>query len=311
MSALDDVLLPVFVRQHWLVTIDDVLAHGGSVGDAHRRVRAGRWERLDRSVFHLTGAPRTWRTNVLAPLLSAGGLSMASHHTAAVLHGIPGFAEGAPELSIPRGTEHRRTRLVVHTSSDLDRCRLVVLDGIPTTDIDRTILDLSRRSSPKRILSAMEWARRTGRTDWASLIATLARHARRGRPGVRRMRGVIVTNADREEITDSAFELLFVSVLRERGLPEPVLHLKVYDDGRFVAEVDFGYEDLKIAIELDGRHHLEEEVWERDLPRQNDLILAGWTILRFTWRRFKERPDLVAAEIRAAIRARRAELAVA
>jgi very-short-patch-repair endonuclease len=310
-SALDDVLLPVFVRQHWLVTTGDVIEHGGSVGDAHRRVRSGRWDRVDRSVFHLSGAPHGWRTEVLAPLLSVGPPAMASHHTAAVLHGIPGFAEGAPELSIRRGTEHRREGLIVHTSSDLDRCRLVVLDGIPTTDIDRTILDLARRSSAKRVLSAMEWARRSGRTDWSSLIATLARHARRGRPGVQRMRRVIVANADRAEITDSDFELLFLSFLRERGLPEPVLHLRVYAGGRFVAEVDLGYDDLRIAIELDGRHHLEEEVWERDLPRQNDLILAGWTILRFTWRRFKERPDLVAAEIRAAITARRAQLAVA
>jgi very-short-patch-repair endonuclease len=227
-----------------------------------------------------------------------------------VLHGIPGFGEGAPELSIPRGMEHRRSGLIVHTSSDLDRCRLVVIDGIPTTDIDRTILDLARRFGRKRILSAMEWSRRTGRTDWSSLIATLARHARRGRPGIRRMRGVIVANAERDEITDSDFELLFLSFLREEGLPEPALHLKVYADGRFVAEVDLGYEALKVAIELDGRDHLDEAVWERDLPRQNDLVLLGWTILRFTWRRFRERPDLVAAEIRAAIRSRQAAAAV-
>ena len=48
--------------------------------------------------------------------------------------------------------------------------------------------------------------------------------------------------------------------------------------------------DLKIAIELDGSIHLEDDVRERDLPRQNDLVLLGWTVLRFTWKRFTERP---------------------
>lgn len=119
------------------------------------------------------------------------------------------------------------------------------------------------------------------------------------------MRRVIAANAHREEITDSDFELLFLSMIREAGLPEPVLHFRVLDDGRFVAEVDLAYPHLKIAIELDGAHHREEEVHERDLPRQNDLVLVGWTVLRFTWRRFTERPEAVVAEIRGAIRAAR------
>jgi very-short-patch-repair endonuclease len=305
MRRLDDALLPVFARQHWLVTTSDVIEHGGSVGDISRRLSVGRWERVDRGVFHLVGAPHGWRTNLLAPVLSVGGLAVVSHDAAAALHGVPTFGEGVPELSIPRGREHRRSGIRVHTSSDLDRCQRVLVDGIPTTDINRTILDIARRSSAKRVLRSMEWARRNDRATWASLISTLARHARKGRPGIRRMRQVIVANADRAEITDSDFELLFLGFMREEGLPEPTLHLRVHDDGRFVAEVDLGYEDLKIAIELDGRIHLDEEIWERDLPRQNDLLLLGWIVLRFTWRRFTQRPDLVAAEIREAIEARR------
>ena len=125
-----------------------------------------------------------------------------------------------------------------------------------------------------------------------------------GRPGVVRLREVILANCDRDEITDSDFELLALSLLREHDLPEPVLHHKVFDEGRFVAEVDLAFPRLKIAIELDGSHHLEADVREKDLPRQNDLVLLGWTVLRFSWKRFTERPDLVIAEIRAAIRLR-------
>ena len=86
-----------------------------------------------------------------------------------------------------------------------------------------------------------------------------------------RLRRVIAANAHREEITDSDFELLVLALLVEHGLPEPVLHHRIFDGSRFVAEVDLAYPELRIAIELDGKVHLEPEVRERDLPRQNDL----------------------------------------
>ena len=118
------------------------------------------------------------------------------------------------------------------------------------------------------------------------------------------MRRVIVANVEQEEVTDSDFELLFLALLSESGLPTPILHDRIYDGERFVAEVDLAYRRLKIAIELDGAVHLEAAVRERDLPRQNDLVLLGWIVLRFSWRRFVEHPASVVAEIRTALRQR-------
>ena len=172
---------------------------------------------------------------------------------------------------------------------------------MPATDLARTILDLGRFVSDQRSLRAIEWGRRTGALDWATMIATLSTHARRGRPGIRRLRRVILENVDRAEVTDSDFELLFLALLAEHGFPTPILHHKVFDHGRFVAEVDLAFPHLKIAIELDGAHHLESEVRERDLPRQNDLVLLGWTVLRFSWSRFAARPEQVLREVRAAL----------
>jgi very-short-patch-repair endonuclease len=302
MSQLDDALLSVFIRQHWLVSIHDVREHDGDADAAYHRVHIGRWEIADRSVFRLVGPPQTWHTAVLAPILSVGGRTAASHYTAAALHGIPGFARGTPEISIERGLNHRRSGLRTHTSSDLERCRTPVIAGIPTTDFARTVLDLARTTRDKRLLRAAEWGRRQDLTSWTDLISTLARHARKGRPGVRRLRRVIAGNAARSEITDSDFELLVLTLLREHGLPEPTLHHKVFDGDRFVAEVDLAYPSRRIAIELDGSVHLDAHVRERDLPRQNDLVLLGWTVLRFTWQRFVDRPDLVIAEILSALR---------
>jgi very-short-patch-repair endonuclease len=300
-ATIDDLLLPLFAAQHWLVSQDDVRSVGGTRQQVRHRLAIGRWDLADVRVYRMIGMPVTWRSRLLAPVLSAGtSAAAASHFAAAVLHGLPGFGEGTPEISVFRGSGVRRPGVRVHTSTDLDRCDLLRIDGIPTTDLGRTILDIGRTASDRRVLKAIEHGRRTGQTSWSDMILTLHRHARRGRPGVARLRRVLAANVHREEISDSDFELLFIALLLEHGLPEPVLHHRIYAGGRFVAEVDLAYPELKIAIELDGSVHLLPDVHERDLPRQNDLVLEGWTVLRFTYRRVQLRPELVVAEVRAA-----------
>jgi len=308
-ATLDDKLLPVFLRQHWLVTLDDVVSCGGSQQAAFGRIQSGRWANAEHGVYRLIGPTVTWESRLLALILAAGDGAVASHFAAAVLHGLPGFAKGPPEITIPRGQEMRRSDARLHTSTDLDRCRCVLINGIPTTDRERTLLDLARKLGDARLLRSIEAARRAGTTDWSLLISTLARHARRGRPGVARFRRVILANAHRTEITDSDFELLVLAMMAEVGLPAPELHHRVHDGDRFVAEVDLAYPDLRIAIELDGSHHADADVRERDLPRQNDLVLCGWTVLRFSWTRFSSRPEQVMSEIRAAIVAARGQQA--
>lgn len=302
MPTLDDLLLPVFSRQHWLVTDDDVRAAGGSASAASYRLGTGRWELADQRVYRLVGAPRSAESRLLAPILSAGPRAVASHLSAAALHRIPGYSLTPPELTIPRGRERRRPNARLHTSTDLDRCTPMVVNAIPVTDVARTILDIGRVVGDQRLLRAIEATRRTGATDWSRLIATLAGHARRGRPGTVRLRRVISVNVHREEISDSDFELLVLTLLVSAGLPEPVLHHRVYDGERFVAEVDLAYPELRIAIELDGAVHRDKEVWERDQPRQNDLLLNGWIVLRFSWDRYVKRPTSIVAEVRAARR---------
>lgn len=60
--------------------------------------------------------------------------------------------------------------------------------------------------------------------------------------------------------------------------------------------------DVPLVIEYDGyRVHSRPDVFETDRIRQNALVRAGVTVLRYTWKRLQEDPDAVVAEIRAAI----------
>ena len=70
-------------------------------------------------------------------------------------------------------------------------------------------------------------------------------------------------------------------------------------------EIDIAFPEDQIAIELDGwAWHSDVERFRRDRQRQNALVLAGWTILRFTWHDLTDRPKAVVAEIQSALRGR-------
>ena len=301
MSELDRRLAAVAAVQHQLVTSADVRDAGGTPAHCRTRVEAGRWSRVDRGVFLIASAPFGWEARMHAAVLAAGEGAAVSHLAGARLFQWSGFSTALPELTIPRGRRYRRQGVRTHESTDLERCSITTRDGIPVTDPARTLLDVGRYVGVARLSRVVEGARRQGDVTWSSVIACLAAHARRGRPGIRRLRAVILADAHRSEVTDTDMELMVLSILREGGCPEPVVHHRVMAGERFVAEVDLAYPQWKIAIECDGSVHRLEEVHDRDLARQNDLVLEGWTVLRFSWERVRSRPDLVLAEVRAAL----------
>src|SRR3546814_7231387 len=94
-------------------------------------------------------------TQLLANVLSAPGLEAVSHLAAARRLKIPGYRDAPPEITVRRGTRLRRSGLIVHESTDLDSCKIVDIDGIPTTEIAHTLLDLARFVAAGRLLSHM------------------------------------------------------------------------------------------------------------------------------------------------------------
>ena len=65
--------------------------------------------------------------------------------------------------------------------------------------------------------------------------------------------------------------------------------------------VDIAFPAAMLAIEIDGRVHERYDAFEHDRARQNDLVLQGWRVLRFTWAMLVERPDAVLLAIRQAL----------
>jgi very-short-patch-repair endonuclease len=104
-------------------------------------------------------------------------------------------------------------------------------------------------------------------------------------------------------VPDSAFERMVEQLLLDAGIRRPVLQHEVYDEqDAFVARLDLAYPDRLVGVELDGRRHIEDAAFERDPRRRNRLTALGWTIYHYTWRHYVDHPELLCAEIRAAIR---------
>jgi very-short-patch-repair endonuclease len=92
-------------------------------------------------------------------------------------------------------------------------------------------------------------------------------------------------------------------LVHEAGLPMPDLQPDLTDaNGWFIGRADFVWWDQKVLVEFDGDHHRDRQAWVKDVRRQNALIAAGWTILRFTSADVLGRPGYVIATIRAALR---------
>ena len=91
-------------------------------------------------------------------------------------------------------------------------------------------------------------------------------------------------------------------VIGDSDLPMPAPQVKVFNGKRFVARLDFAYEEQKLGLEYDGDHHRERTTFRFDMERQRELAHLGWRVLRFTADDVLRFPDRMLAETRAALR---------
>lgn len=234
-----------------------------------------------------------------AVLMTAPEGAVVSHQTAAALW----------RVEIPLAPPDPRTHLTVPVGSKarnradrrLHRAPLVPQDverrwGMPVTTPARTWRDLAAVLEPPALLAVTDQL-----LDVLGRPVDLERALSRspsGR-GAARCRRVLAV-ADPK--VDSPMESVLRWVLHEAGLPRPTLQYQAVDDrGRQIGFGDLAWPDRKVLVEFDGDVHRERRVFVDDLRRQNRLVLAGWTVLRFSSADVLGRPDDVIAAVRRAL----------
>jgi very-short-patch-repair endonuclease len=68
------------------------------------------------------------------------------------------------------------------------------------------------------------------------------------------------------------------------------------DDGEPAIRADFLWRRQRLIIETDG--HATHQAFERDRRRDQRLAVAGYRVVRFTWRQISHEPTRVASALR-------------
>jgi very-short-patch-repair endonuclease len=120
----------------------------------------------------------------------------------------------------------------------------------------------------------------------------------RWRSGNRRRRQLLLDSRDEPW---SAAERRAHRLLRGAGITGWRANYAVWL-GNQLYYLDVAFEAVKLVLEIDGRLHEDDPgVFENDRWRQNDLVRAGWRVLRFTWSMLTEHPEEVLSTVRAAL----------
>ncbi|MFJ8578947.1 type IV toxin-antitoxin system AbiEi family antitoxin domain-containing protein [Micromonospora sp. NPDC093277] len=303
------ILGAVAVRQGGVVTREQALAAGFSRHEIDNQVAMGRWRRVARAVY-LVAVPSEEavlrRSRIRAAVLSLGPAAHAVLATAAELHGIAGLRRfDEIHVCLPgraaRGARIRDPAIIVH-QLDHPPHAVTAVDGIPVTAPLLTVAELILRQPRYPAVSVLDSALNRGlvRDDELPSILSMIR-GRRGAVAARRY----LTEAN--GLAQSPLETRTRLRCVDGRVPPDCLQLEVRDDDGYLLGVgDMGWRASRVIAEADGREaHETPNALFGDRHRQNRLVNAGWTVLRFTWGDTL-RPDCIPSVVRRALAARRA-----
>jgi hypothetical protein len=278
-------------RQHGVLSVQQFEALGVSKSGVRSRVAAGRLRRVHRGVYRVGPGALDARGRWMAAVLAAGPGAVLSHRSAAALWGVLDDARARADVTVPLTRRRSRAGVAVHESSSLPRKDVATVDGIPCTSLARTFLDLAEAVPKRHLDRAIEQAEVLGLFDGRAIADVLDRA--NGRRGAGRLRRAIAP-ASHPALTASELEERFLELCRRSGVPRPAVNAWIATDENGHLMVDFLWRAERLVVETDGwAFHRSRAAFERDRRRDQVLELAGYRVLRFTWRQVARDPARV------------------
>lgn len=290
---IEQAIATVARKQLGLFTREQALSLGVTVDAVSWRLERGRWESVRPYVYRVAGTPSSWEHELLAACLATSATAVASHRAAAALWRLPGIEPAPLEVMVGRERWHRLPGVMCHQSVELSSAERTSVGAVPVTTIERTVFDLARYVTIRRLEEAVDDALRRGLTTMDHLIEKFATFARPGRRGLTRIRAVLAMRDPAAALPESVQERRLVRLLERHGLPRPTLQFEIRDRNRVLARVDAAYPDRRIAIEYDSyMFHGGRRKHEVDLARRNRLEALGWRVLHATAADIRNGDDL-------------------
>jgi predicted transcriptional regulator of viral defense system len=266
------------------------------------RVRRGVYAPSDMAAQVLNHPHGAQLLGAAAELLAVGPGAVASHDTAARVHGVDLLARperdaAASKVTLTRRPGHNRSGrpgVRVH-SAELPADHVTVMYGMPVTTVARTIIDLGRSLEFRAGVVAADSALRQRLVTTADLEKVLTECEQWS--GVKRAVDVV---AFADERAESVLESLARVVIRDCGLPPPELQVWV-GGAEAVGRVDFLWRQFRTVAEVDGRmKYSDPSRAVRQLERDRQLRDAGYEVVHFGWQHINENPGYVNSTIRRA-----------
>lgn len=290
---MDSFDLNLLIRPNGLLVRD--ARHVGAerlVSAAHRdghlvRLRKGIY--IPESTWSSLGPDEQYRSRIDAASLALRKDACFSHHSAALLWGLPIVSPWPPDihtLSIGDRGGRSAPGIIRHTT---DRTVQPMLrHGLRVTDPARTVVDLARIARLDDAVAVADAALRlqlTSAEELRSLVDVLA-----GRRGGRQARFTI---GFANPLAANGGESKMRVVLVQLGFPAPELQHRFTDADGLIGIVDAVWREKRIILELDGRQKYvrEEYTQGRDVVdivlaekhREDRLRALGYTVVRATW----------------------------
>ncbi len=280
---------PELAVAHGLFSVRQARAAGYSRADIERLVRRGTWNRRERGVLETAGRGSQPHDQLLLIVLLSGPQAVVGFAAAGNVHGWKlGSLPWTPTIVVPpagRGAAVYR--------ASLGRDDVILRGLLPVTAPVLTAAHLAAHLPLRAGVIALDCALRSRQVSLEAVDLALAEK----RGAVRARQTLALADPRSASIAESEARMLF----HEADLLPPTTQHRVSqgDDTYFL---DFAWPALMVLVEIDGREwHIGREPFQRDRTKQNALVRAGWTVLRFTVEDIRIRPAYVIAEIRHAL----------
>lgn len=287
-------ILRIASEQGGAIRRDQALGVGFTATSIDWRVRTEEWQVVAKGVYRLMEMPG--RISILRAAATVLPQATVSHYSAAVLHGLRGVSDDTISVTVPSKTTHTFPGVRVFRNDDLSTEHISVVRGLPTTTLERTIIDLAAALSPRHLEFVVDDVLAHGRCQVADLRVVLDSVARRGKPGVVTTRALL---DDRSAVDENRTQL------------ERAGH-KLLDEGGFTGyeseypmpwaptrRFDVAFPVDEVAIEWDSiRWHTQKRRFQTDRERDRLAVEHGWRVLRFTWQDLHDDPNGVIETIR-------------
>ena len=303
-TSLDPLLLATAREQHGMLTTQQAARAGVSAPALVSLVRAGVLRHPGRGLYAVESLvapqaePERWHRQLCAGAFLVYPDAVLAGTSALLAHGIPVWGASLAVPSILRPVK-RRGGMGAFWVRPL-RGRVVQTRWGPASAVAEALVQhaLDRGIVPG-VVSADAALREHLVTVDQVVLATAAVETW---PHASRAASVLAfVDGRRESVGESRCGV----ALAMAGIPV-VPQMSIHDDeGRFVARVDFLVEGTKVVVEFDGKVKFAsgdpQVLWD-EKRREDRLRRLGYVVVRLTWSDL-ERPGVVAAVVRAALRA--------